>query len=52
MQKKLTVTEWQVLPGNHWCNPKPVCFDSLPQRGWIAKDKFDWGKISEEVSPL
>ena len=33
-----------ILQGNHWCNPKPVCFDSLPQQGWIAKDKFDWNK--------
>jgi len=38
-------TKWDILQGNHWCNPKPVCFDSLPQNGWIAKDKFDWDEI-------
>ncbi len=35
-------TRWDILPGNNWNNPKPVCFDSLPQKGWFAKDKFDW----------
>lgn len=35
-------TKWDISAGNHWCNPKPVCFDSLPQQGWIVKDKFDW----------
>jgi len=35
-------TQWQILPGNHWRNPKPVCFDALPREGWFAKDKFDW----------
>ena len=37
-------TKWDILQGNHWCNPKPVCFDSLPQQGWFAKDRFDWDK--------
>jgi len=41
-------TQWQLLPDGHWCNPKPVCFDSLPQRGWFAKDKFDWDKLNIE----
>ena len=35
-------TKWDILPGNHWCSPRSVCFDSLPHGGWIAKDKFDW----------
>ena len=35
-------TKWDLLPDNHWQNPKPVCFDSLPINGWIAVDKFDW----------
>ena len=39
-------TKWDIVQANHWCNPKPVCFDSLPQKGWIAKDKFDWDKSS------
>jgi len=39
-------TKWQILPGNQWCNPEPVCFDSLPQQGWFAKDRFDWDEIN------
>ncbi|HEC03721.1 MAG TPA: hypothetical protein ENI81_09320 [Phycisphaerales bacterium] len=35
-------TKWQIEPGDRWRNPKPVCFDSLPQQGWFAVDKFDW----------
>ena len=41
-------TQWQLLPDGHWRNPKPVCFDSLPQQGWFAKDKFDWDKLNIE----
>jgi hypothetical protein len=37
-------TKWQIIEGKGWCNPTPVCFDSLPQKGWIAKDKFDWNE--------
>jgi hypothetical protein len=39
-------TKWEVISGKGWCNPEPVCFDSLPRKGWIAKDKFDWNKVS------
>jgi len=39
-------TKWDILPGNHWGNPEPVCFDSLPQQGWFAKDRFDWDEIN------
>ena len=45
-------TKWDIGPGNLWCNPEAVCFDSLPQNGWIAKDKFDWDRnhfIVEQV---
>lgn len=37
-------TKWEILPGNRWSNPKPVCFDALPRKGWFAKDRFDWKK--------
>ena len=37
-------TKWEILSGNRWSNPKPVCFDSLPREGWFAKDRFDWEK--------
>jgi hypothetical protein len=46
-------TKWHILQGNQWCNPEPVCFDSLPQHGWFAKDRFDWDKsnnIAEDFS--
>jgi len=39
-------TKWEILQGDQWRNPKPVCFDSLPQQGWFAKDKFDWDKVN------
>ena len=42
-------TKWDILQGNHWCNPKPVCFDSLPEQGWFAKDKFDWDRANTVV---
>ena len=35
-------TKWDISQDDHWGNPKPVCFDSLPVQGWIKKDKFDW----------
>jgi len=38
-------TKWEVLPGNRWTHSTPVCFLSLPQKGWIKKDKFDWNKV-------
>ena len=41
-------TKWDILQGNHWCNTKPVCFDSLPEQGWIAKDKFDWDEANTD----
>jgi len=41
-------TKWDILLGNHWCDPKPVCFESLPQHGWFAKDKFDWDEINTD----
>jgi len=42
-------TKWDILPGNHWHNPEPVCFDSLPQHGWFAKDRFDWDKSNDII---
>jgi hypothetical protein len=34
-------TKWDI-DNNHWCNPKPVCFDSMPATGWVSVDKFNW----------
>ena len=39
-------TKWEILPDNHWHNPKPVCFDSLPQDGWVVTDKFEWDRVN------
>ena len=39
-------TKWHILQGNQWRNPEPVCFDSLPQHGWFAKDTFNWDKAN------
>jgi len=37
-------TKWQIISGKGWCNPKPTCFNSLPEKGWVAKDRFDWDR--------
>lgn len=41
-------TKWEILAGNRWAHPTPVCFHSLAEKGWIKKDKFDWSKDSME----
>ena len=42
-------TRWDVLEGCNWRNPKPVCFDSLPKKGWVAKDRFDWDRTEDPI---
>jgi len=42
-------TKWDIPADGHWCNPKPVCFDSLPEQGWLKKDKFDWDRVNTVV---
>lgn len=27
-------TKCQITPEGEWINPKPTCFDSMPQEGW------------------
>ena len=27
-------TKWEITPEGKWTNPKPTCFDSMPQEGW------------------
>ena len=41
-------TKWEILQEKQWCNPKPVCFDSLPEQGWFKKDKFDWDQVNTD----
>ena len=45
-------TKWDILQGNRWCNPTPVCFDSLPEQGWIKKDKFDCERIGNNCEAI
>ena len=45
-------TKWDILPANRCCNPVPVCFESMPQRGWIAKDEFDWDRVNTIVEQV
>ena len=33
-------TKWAIEDGK-WVNPKPVCFDSLPQEGWHKTESLD-----------
>ena len=35
-------TRWEITSEDKWVNPKPTCFDSLPQKGWRKIDSFDW----------
>ena len=35
-------TAWTIECNNRWMNPKPVCFDSLPQQGWFKQAAFNW----------
>jgi hypothetical protein len=39
-------TRWTVTPEETWEHPRPVCFDSLPEGGWIRTEKFDWNRRS------
>jgi hypothetical protein len=39
-------TKWQIISGKRWVSPQPVCFDSLPQDGWVKVDKFDWNRLN------
>lgn len=39
-------TKWKIRLGGKWVNPKPVCFFSLPEAGWIKIEKFNWDDIT------
>lgn len=38
-------TQWEIDSDGKWMNPKPVCFDSMPEDGWIKVEKFNWNNI-------
>ena len=35
-------TRWRITPDGKWANHEPVCFDSLPQEGWLKAEGFNW----------
>lgn len=35
-------TKWDVSAEGRWSEPEPVCFDSLPQDGWLKIEGFNW----------
>ena len=39
-------TKWQIQPNGKWTQPKPVCFDSLPDGGWYECEAFDWSQVN------
>ena len=38
-------TKWEINSDGKWMNPKPVCFDSMPEEGWIKAEKFNWSNL-------
>jgi hypothetical protein len=38
-------TKWEIHSDGKWSNMIPVCFDSMPDTGWIKANKFDWENI-------
>ncbi len=37
-------TRWVLTPEGRWIEPKPVCFDSLPEDGWVKAEGFEWDR--------
>ena len=35
-------TKWKIDSDGIWMKPKPVCFHTLPEDGWVRVDKFEW----------
>jgi hypothetical protein len=35
-------TQWEISADGRWQNSRPVCFDSLPEDGWLKADRFNW----------
>jgi len=35
-------TRWSIAPDGRWVDPEPVCFDSMPQEGWLKAERFSW----------
>lgn len=35
-------TQWNVSADGKWDKPESVCFDSMPEDGWLKIERFDW----------
>ena len=42
-------TQWQIRTDGQWENPKPVCFHSLPTKGWCKCEGFQWDPNSPDT---
>ena len=40
-------TRWEIAPDGKWINPRPSCFDSMPQHGWRKTDSFEEQKSAD-----
>jgi len=40
-------TSWQITAEGRWTNKQPVCFDSMPQDGWIKADPWEWERLTQ-----
>lgn len=38
-------TKWEINSDGKWMNPKPVCFDSMPEEGWVKVEEFNWSNL-------
>ncbi len=38
-------TKWKIQSDGKWDNMSPVCFDSMPESGWIKVTEFNWDNI-------
>lgn len=41
-------TKWRISPEGRWSDPEPVCFDSLPEEGWLKAEGFNWEEDNAE----
>ena len=43
-------TRWKIAADGKWTDPKPVCFNSMPQESWLKADGFNWGATGRIAS--
>jgi len=42
-------SKWEISPLGYWHNPKPVCFDSMPQDGWFKQRRVSRDKTGSKT---